>query len=496
MTRSGDGSDRGAGGVGASVDTVSGTPASRLMRGVGAHGFLTAVRLVEQVLSVPVLLLAWGVETYGEWLMLTAFTAYFVLTDLGFTSAASNEIARRAAAGEESGARGLFVATTRAFGRVSLGVVALAALLVAATPVAGTLGLERISGAEAKIILILMLLNAAVQQNRLMLTAGYRARGAYHRAMTIVGGVAALRVGAMLAAVGLLGFQPVHAAMLIAAFMAVELAAMLAGLRRMALPRPSLFARRPGGEERLRPYLLMGADFMLLPLTQAVVLQGTLILVGVLLGPAAAAVYGAHRTLARLGYQVSQLFAMSLRAEAGLLTGAADKDNMRRLTLRATQAATWLALAIAVGQLLVGRHVFEVWTQGRVDWRPDVFALLLAATVAQAVWETTAALRLGANRHKPITRGCLVISLAGLGLAAAAMGPLGLVGAAGPALLAETAIVVLTVAVTLPVLEIGIGTWMRQVLTPPLWLLDVAAARLRRARRPAAGSDGTEEGRE
>lgn len=490
MTRPGD--RPGREGAETAAGALSGTPASRLIRGAGAHGFLAAVRLVEQVLSVPVLLLAWGVGTYGEWLMLSAFTAYFVLTDLGFTSAASNEIARRAAAGEEARARGLFVATTRVFGRASLGVVAVAAALVAAAPVAATLGLERISDAEAKIVLILMLLNAAVQQNRLMLTAGYRARGAYHRAMTIVGGIAALRVAAMLAAVGLLGFRPVHAAMLIAAFMAIEFAAMLAGLRSVAMPRPRLFARRPGGEERLRPYLLMGVDFMLLPLTQAVALQGVLILVGVLLGPAAAAVYGAHRTLARLGYQVSQLFAMSLRAEAGLLSGAADLEGMRRLTLRATQAAVWLALIIAGAQLALGREIFEVWTQGRVDWRPDVFALLLAATVAQAAWETTAALRLGANRHKPITRGCLAISLAGLALAAAATPALGLVGAAGPILLAETGIVVLAVAVTLPVLEIGTGRWAREVLAPPLWIARAAAARLRRRAPPSVTGETKE----
>jgi hypothetical protein len=44
----------------------------RLAAGAGAQGLSSAVLLAGQLLSVPVLLGAWGADTYADWLVLSA----------------------------------------------------------------------------------------------------------------------------------------------------------------------------------------------------------------------------------------------------------------------------------------------------------------------------------------------------------------------------------------------------------------------------------------
>src|SRR5713101_6888616 len=60
-------------------ETISG----RLTRGLGAGLIGHAISLIARVLLPPLFLHAWGVEVYGEWLVLTAMAAYLVFSDFG-----------------------------------------------------------------------------------------------------------------------------------------------------------------------------------------------------------------------------------------------------------------------------------------------------------------------------------------------------------------------------------------------------------------------------
>ena len=55
----------------------------RLIQGMGANFLGQIINMASRVLLVPLFLTAWGVEVYGEWLILTSIGAYLFLTDLG-----------------------------------------------------------------------------------------------------------------------------------------------------------------------------------------------------------------------------------------------------------------------------------------------------------------------------------------------------------------------------------------------------------------------------
>ncbi|MBU3637569.1 hypothetical protein [Polynucleobacter sp. es-MAR-4] len=52
--------------------------------------FAQLVTLLIQLICIPVFISAWGVNLYGEWLVLYSIPSLLILSDLGFTSAASN----------------------------------------------------------------------------------------------------------------------------------------------------------------------------------------------------------------------------------------------------------------------------------------------------------------------------------------------------------------------------------------------------------------------
>ena len=71
-----------------------------LVKNLSANMFGQAVHLVSTVALVPLYLAAWGVDLYGEWLVLIALPAYFMATaDAGFVPVSGNDMTIKFAQG-------------------------------------------------------------------------------------------------------------------------------------------------------------------------------------------------------------------------------------------------------------------------------------------------------------------------------------------------------------------------------------------------------------
>ena len=56
---------------------------NRLFRGIGANFLGQLINIVSRIVLVPLFLLAWGADIYGEWLLLSSMVAYLSLTEMG-----------------------------------------------------------------------------------------------------------------------------------------------------------------------------------------------------------------------------------------------------------------------------------------------------------------------------------------------------------------------------------------------------------------------------
>lgn len=64
----------------------------RLVKGLGANAFGQVVNVAIQLTSVPIFLHFWGADIYGKWLILSSIPGYLSMSDIGFGSAAGNEM--------------------------------------------------------------------------------------------------------------------------------------------------------------------------------------------------------------------------------------------------------------------------------------------------------------------------------------------------------------------------------------------------------------------
>ncbi|MGI9434504.1 MAG: hypothetical protein ACR2Q4_06710, partial [Geminicoccaceae bacterium] len=66
---------------------------ARIKKGAGSEISANLIRVVIQVGGVPLFLIFWGDDGYGEWLILTAILGYLRLSSVGFGQATRNRMA-------------------------------------------------------------------------------------------------------------------------------------------------------------------------------------------------------------------------------------------------------------------------------------------------------------------------------------------------------------------------------------------------------------------
>jgi O-antigen/teichoic acid export membrane protein len=398
----------------------------RILRGLAANIGGIGVTLIIQLVSVPLLLTAWGVPTYGEWLVLSAVPTYVALSDLSFSSVAGNSMTMLVAQGKRGEAvvlgRRLWSIVTVMTGFAVLAAVAIALVF------GGAFGSgAAIPTSQARMVLVALFLQVAVGNQYGVLDAWYRAGGRYPlgAAMRQLGRL--LEFSALMAAV-LLGAGPGAAAI---AFLAGSVTGFLMSfvVLRRAVPWSTFRPERPH-LQTFRELLAPGVAFMAFPIGNALSLQGFTIVIGATLGAAVVVVFSTTRTITRIALQAMSSINSAIWPELSRSVGSGHLDEARAILRRAVQLSLAASLSVLFVLALFGVRIIRWWTHGLVDPPVLLLLLLLLVIVANTVWYTLSAVLAATNRHKRLA----VVYLAGTIVALLAAVPLssvfGLTGAA------------------------------------------------------------------
>lgn len=438
---------------------ASGT-AGRIARGLVANSGGMGVTLVIQLVSVPVFLAAWGVPTYGEWLVLSAVPTYVALSDLSFSSVAGNSMVMLVAQGKRSEAitlgRRLWSIVT-----VMTGIAVLAAVAIALV-FGGAFGRgAAIPASEAQVVLVMLFLQVAVGNQYGVLDAWYRAGGRYPTSATLRQLGRLLEFGALMGAV-LLGAGPGVAAI---AFLVGSLAGF--GLSwvvlRRAVPWSTFRPARPH-LQTFRELLAPGIAFMAFPIGNALSIQGMTIVVGATLGAAAVVVFSTTRTMTRVVLQAMGAIGNSIQPELSRSIGGGDMAEARAVVRRATQMSFAASLSLVVVLAVVGPSIIQWWTHGIVDPPHDVLYLLLLVVVSNTLWFVLWSVLAATNRHTRMAAAYLVGTTAALLGAVPLTAVFGMAGAAMSLLAIDLAMVGYVLPSALRVIHDTPGEFVRVLL--------------------------------
>jgi O-antigen/teichoic acid export membrane protein len=323
---------------------------------IGANLINQAVVALSQIVVIPLLVAKWGLAGYGSWLLLTAIPTYLAISDLGFTTSAKSDMAMRVARGDTAGARvtASSVAALLAIALLLVGVVYFGLVFIVDWP--GVLKLENVALGSAQSVLALGFVQIAAYQAFLLSASIFRAAGKPATEVLLSALFRALETAALVVA-ALLGGDVIAAA---AAWAATRLLTTIGTWLVIARRYPDL---SPGPRAiefaRIRALLPPSLGYMLLPLANAISIQGTVLLLGAVMGPVAVATLTAIRVVTRLGVSAANTLAYAFTPQYSYALGGGNKDRFRNLlrthiVLLAAGSVAFLLVMAVLGPWLVG----------------------------------------------------------------------------------------------------------------------------------------------
>lgn len=366
---------------------------------MSAQIYSQAVTFVIQLGSVPLLIFLWGIETYGVWLILTAIPTYLAFSDFGFTFIAKNDMAMHVSADRRDDA----LVTFQSILALLLLVIVSAGLLLFAVlawvPLADWLNLGGERGDTAILVLGAQILSVLLYQLCLLFYAGVRCEG---RAATetyfaaswrladalVIIGVAAAGGGLGLAALAGLGVRIVN---------------LLVLARWLSRTTPWLsIGFEKADRKRIRALAGPSLTYMLVPVSNALLIQGPIIILGAISSPATVALFSVTRTVTRLGMAAANMVNFAFTPEYSFAFGRKDRALLRKyLTLHGLVAVLGSVSYLLVMYFL-GDRAISLLSHEQVLPVAQLTFVMAFGVFAEMLWSALFAPLSAINAHREV----------------------------------------------------------------------------------------------
>lgn len=352
---------------------------------------------IYRLIQVPLVLSFLGVEDFGRWLVIYSIPSWLSFANMGFGSAASNEMSMAVSNEDFEKARVYF--------STFLGVIVCIGLIgtIIMTPVSFFVPWYEILKAPASRntefswTVFYLAINVFI-------VFGYEGFGGRFRAARKA------HVGVMLAStlpwINLLSiyialsYSPRFDLMALSQLISTIIFFIIyQWVSRVTMPQ-IYFSIKDVQFSRFRSMFRKGMAFQAFPLGYALIFQGNILIVQLVLGPAAVTVFGTVRTLVRTVNQFMEMINQAIWPELSHLFGKKDLYKAAKLHRVAVGASILCSYVGVIGLLVIGKAAYAFWVGKNIELSNQLLFLFLLPIPFNALWVTSGVVHMASNNHE------------------------------------------------------------------------------------------------
>jgi len=412
----------------------------RIIQGIGANGFGQAVTLLIQIASVPIMIHAWGVELYGEWVTLSALPAYLVLSNIGLTSTAGNSLAMLAEKDDQQRHMlEIYQSTWVMVNAVSFGVLALLAAIILNFNLKSVFDFKLTSNLEFNFTLIVLLLNVAMSMQTGIFEIAFRAIKKNPFAIFFS---TLIRLFEWIAATIIV----LRGESFLAVAIGMSVIRLLGNLCFWIVLRNSRSPLKVGihyaSFKHIKQLLRPALASMCFPLGLSLSMQGMILLINNQVGSAAVTLFSVYRTFTRVPVQIGNSITQAVAPEISYLTGNNELTKAKGLIMKTLLNCVVLGLLTTLAIIFMGEYVIDLWVAKKIDHNTNLLIILAFAGFTHIILQPVWVAQMAINKHIQFAFLFLIISLLTLILGWFFMKTLGVNGAGYAVLIAECVMVI------------------------------------------------------
>ncbi len=383
---------------------------SELKKNLGANSLNSAIIFLYQIISVPVFLKYWGVNLYGEWILLTSFAAYLAISDLGLNTVTSNEFSILFERKEYKKCLVLF--NNNLF--VIIILFSIVFIIIGLTefffPVARIIGFKMLSNKTVNIGLLIITFNVLMGMISHLFNGIYRSSHAYARGLLIDNIVLIFEYASILILI-MIRLNVVFIILFIPVSRTV-------GLIYKVLDTRQYFSVKINFTYfswiELKRILGPSIAFLSFPAGNAVIIQGFILLINSLLGSANVVLFSTTRTLINTIKKGTTIMFNSFWPEFSLAYGRGDKKFMKKIYQFFFGINIYYGISAIVILIFFGKEIFLLWTKHQLEFNNILFYLFLLSTLTNFSWFPGSMVLIATNKHVKYAYLYLFSTIAGM----------------------------------------------------------------------------------
>lgn len=368
---------------------------SPIRKNIVANLFGIGVNLLNQIVLVPFYIIYWGNDLYSDWIVISALTAFFGMSDIGLNSVIQNRFSMSYAEGDLRQCSSLLVNNVAII--IIIGTICIVSSIVYVSifDITDQLGLHILSRAEGSIVFVVLLCQIFIQMFSGIENAIFRAT---HNASIAVYYDQITR---------LFIFFITFVCLVVRCDIAVMCVT-------ICLPNIALIAIKHVNTQKyfkwnfsfflvdlklLKKILPQSVAYMSFPISNAILLQGFTLLVNKFWGSDTVVLYNTTRTMCNFIKTFLSTILHSVWPEFSIAYGKRDYATMRHLYSKAMKASFILSVLISILLLIVGPFIYTTWTHGAVQFNYPLMTAFLIVLVINTMWNTGCVALLATNNH-------------------------------------------------------------------------------------------------
>jgi O-antigen/teichoic acid export membrane protein len=378
-----------------------------------ANGFGMGINFLNQIAMVPLFISMWGVNKYADWILITAFSSFFTMFNMGLNSASINEFVIKYQQKEYLICIKLAVNTFLYITVIGMIIILLSLVVAYTTGFRKLLQVSVFSEFETSCIFILLLFLVFVKMFNGVYHGIFRATSHTYISIMIENIVKLCEIFVLF--LGILCKINIVVILIIYVIPAcVSIIYKHIYVQKWIQLKFSFnLLDLPLLESLVKPSL----GFVLIPFGYAVSNQGMIFVVNALLGSAILVAFTTTRTMVNFLRSLMNLLGYAVEPEITVAYGKKDIHTISSLYRRSLIITGVQTIFCIVVLIFFGESIYLAWTKHTILFDPFFFYGMLAVLFLSCLWGITSIIPLATNNHVAWSVTFLIAQLIEVGCA-------------------------------------------------------------------------------
>lgn len=364
-----------------------------------ANFYGLGVTILNQIVMIPLFISFWGVEKYGNWILITSFSSFFAMSNLGLNQATNNQFVIYYQSDKLKECNSLLVNSFFLITLLSLFIIALGVLFGYLYGFKNLFGVNVFDDFETNFIFIILLINVFAKMFSGIYNGVLRILHKAHFNLIIENTIKLVET--IILIIGL--FFKLDIVYILIFYNLPVLFSII--YKHWYSLKHFKFSLNPKNFELklLKEILPQSLSFMLLPFSQALTNQGMILLLNSFLGPIAIVLYSTTKTLVNFIRTIVDLLSNSIYPEISIAWGKNNLNLIYKIFNITLKISMFTVVSILLFFWFFGEKIFLYWTKNAIEFNDLFFKGMLLVTVVVTVSKTFSLLLLSTNNHNRFT---------------------------------------------------------------------------------------------